>query len=192
MASLKGTQTEKNLLKAFAGESQARNRYGFAAKQAAKDGYMQIAEIFEVTAENERQHAKTFFEFLEGGVAEITAAYPAGALFPDTASHLRAAAAGEHEEWSLLYPESVRIAAEEGFAEVARKFELVAKVEKEHEERYLALLRNVEQGKVFTKDQPVRWICRKCGYVHEGATAPALCPLCKHPQAYMEIRAENY
>lgn len=191
MASLKGTRTEQNLLKAFAGESQARNRYDFAAKQAIKDGYNQIAEIFNLTAENEREHAKHFFNFLEGGPLEIMAAYPAG-LTADTASNLRAAAAGEREEWTVLYPEFAKVAREEGLEEVARKFDLVAKVEKEHEARYAALLLNVETGKVFKKDQPVRWICRKCGFMHEGTTALATCPLCKHPQSHMEIFAANY
>jgi len=191
MASLRGTHTEKNLLKAFAGESQARNRYGFAAKQAVKDGYMQIAAIFDETAENEREHAKNFFNFLEGGPLQITATYPAG-VTADTAANLRAAAAGEHEEWSDLYPEAARVAREEGFEEIARKFELVAKVEKEHEARFLALRKNIEAGTVFKRDQPVRWVCRKCGYVVESRQAPATCPLCKHPQAHIEIRAENY
>jgi len=191
MASLKGTQTEQNLLKAFAGESQARNRYGFAAKQAVKDGFMQIAEIFDLTAENEREHAKNFFNFLEGGPLEITATYPAG-VTADTAANLRAASGGEHEEWDDLYPESARIAHEEGFDEVARKFELVAEVEKEHERRFLTLLKNIEEGTVFKKAESVRWVCRKCGFVHEGPRAPAVCPLCKHAQSYQEIRAENY
>jgi rubrerythrin len=191
MASLKGTRTEQNLLKAFAGESQARNRYDFAAKQAVKDGFLQIAEIFNLTAENEREHAKNFFNFLEGGPLEIMAAYPAG-LTADTASNLRAAAAGEREEWTILYPEFAKIAREEGFEDVARKFDLVAKVEKEHETRYATLLQNVEMGKVFKKDQPVRWICRKCGFTHEGTTALATCPLCKHPQSHMEIYMANY
>jgi rubrerythrin len=191
MPSIKGTRTEKNLLAAFAGESQARNRYTFAASLARKEGLLQIAELFQETADNEREHAKRFFSFLEGGTAEITASYPAG-LNGSTADHLRAAAAGEHEEWSDLYPEFARIAKEEGFPQVATAFNLVARVEKEHEDRFLKLLANVENNQVFARTQPVRWKCRNCGYVHEGAEAPGKCPCCLHGREHFEIKAENY
>jgi len=192
MASLKGSKTEENLLKAFAGESQARNRYTFYAKAAQKDGYEQIAAIFLETAEHERQHAKRFFKHLEGGVVEITAAYPAGPLEGTTAEHLAAAAAGEHEEWSELYPGFADVAASEGFKDVATTFRMVAKAEMMHEERYRRLLDNVEKSTVFEKPDTVRWVCRKCGYVHEGPKAPKVCPTCTHPQSYFEVFAENY
>ena len=192
MASLKGSKTEENLLKAFAGESQARNRYTFYAKAAQKDGYEQIAAIFLETAEHERQHAKRFFKHLEGGVVEITAAYPAGPLEGTTAEHLAAAAAGEHEEWSELYPGFADVAASEGFKDVATTFRMVAKAETMHEERYRRLLDNVEKSTVFEKPDTVRWVCRKCGYVHEGPKAPKVCPTCMHPQSYFEVFAENY
>lgn len=191
MASLKGTQTEKNLLAAFAGESQARNRYTYAASVATKAGLLQIAEIFTETADNEKEHAKRFFKFLEGGAVEITAAYPAGVI-DDTAGNLKAAAAGENEEWTELYPAFAKTAQEEGFPEVAAAFTMIAAVEKEHEERYLKLLENVESGKVFKKDEPVRWKCRNCGYVHEGPEAPQKCPACVHPQKYFEVKAANF
>lgn len=191
MASLKGTQTEKNLLAAFAGESQARNRYTYAASVARKEGLLQISEIFTETAENEREHAKRFFKFLEGGMVEITAAYPAGVI-DDTAGNLKAAAAGENEEWTKLYPEFAKVAEEEGFPDVANTFNMIAKVEKEHEARYLKLLENIESGKVFQKDKPVQWKCRNCGYVHDGKEPPEKCPACLHPQAYFEVRAMNY
>jgi rubrerythrin len=191
MASLKGTKTEKNLLAAFAGESQARNRYTYAASVARKEGYLQISELFLETAENEKEHAKRFFKFLEGGMAEITAGYPAGVI-GTTEANLEAAAAGENEEWTKLYPEFARIAKEEGFPQVAVAFEMIARVEKEHEARYLKLLENLRQGKVFKKDEPVRWKCRNCGYVHDGPEAPEQCPACQHPQAYFEVKEENY
>jgi rubrerythrin len=191
MNSIKGTQTEKNLLKAFAGESQARNRYDFFAKQAIKEGLEQIAALFMETAENERSHAKQFFKFLEGGMVEITATYPAG-IIGTTLENLKAAADGENEEWTSLYPEFARIAEEEGFKEVAVKFRLIAKVEKAHEERYRKLYSNLEEGKVFERDGKVIWKCRVCGYLHEGKKPPLNCPLCQHPQAYFELMEENY
>jgi rubrerythrin len=192
MAGLKGSKTEQNLLKAFAGESQARNRYTFYAKAAQKDGYEQIAAIFLQTAEHERQHAKRFFKHLEGGVVEITAAYPAGPLEGTTAEHLAAAAAGEHEEWTDLYPAFADVAEAEGFKDVATSFRMVAKAEAMHEERYRRLLDNVEKSTVFEKPEKVRWVCRKCGFVHEGTKAPKVCPTCLHPQSYFEVFAENY
>jgi rubrerythrin len=191
MTSLKGTQTEKNLLKAFAGESQARNRYTFFAKQAVKDGYQQIAALFLETAENEGQHAKVFFKHLEGGPVEITATYPAGTI-GTTAENLLAAADGENEEWTDLYPAFADMAESEGLKDVARSFRQIAKVEEKHEARYRKLLDNIEKGLVFARPEPVKWICRKCGYVHEGPTALRVCPACDHPQAYQEIYAENF
>lgn len=191
MPSLKGTQTEKNLLTAFAGESQARNRYTYAAGVARKAGLLQIAELFTETAENEKEHAKVFFKFLEGGAVEITAAYPAGVI-GDTATNLAAAAAGEHEEWTEAYPKFAEVAKQEGFPEVAAAFTMIARVEKEHEARYRKLLENVQSGKVFKKDAPVRWKCRNCGFVHEGNEPPESCPACKHPRDYFEVKAENY
>lgn len=189
--SIKGTRTEKNLLKAFAGESQAKNRYEFFAKQAVKEGYEQIASIFLKTALEEQTHAKRFFKFLEGGMVEITASYPAGKI-GTTAENLKAAAEGENEEWTKLYPEFAEIAKEEGFNEVASAFKLIAKVESEHEKRYQKLLKNVEENMVFAKKEKVRWVCRKCGYVHEGEKAPETCPACLHPKAYFELFVENY
>lgn len=191
MTSIKGTKTEQNLLKAFAGESQAKNRYTFFAKQARKDGYEQIAGIFLETAEQEQSHAKRFFSFLEGGDIEITATYPAGKI-GTTAENLHASAMGENEEWTKLYPEFAAIAFEEGFKEVASAFKIIAKVEAHHEERYLKLLKNIEDGKVFKKDTKVKWKCRKCGYIHEGEKALDNCPACLHPQAYFEIMDSNY
>ena len=188
---MQGTKTEQNLLKAFAGESQARNRYDYFAKQARKEGYEQIAAIFEETAFNEMQHAKKFFRFLEGRTVEITATYPAGKI-GTTAENLKAAAMGENEEWTELYPEFARIAKEEGFPKVAAAFNLIAKVEKEHEARYLKLLKNIEEGKVFEKDEVVRWKCRNCGYIHEGKEAIDVCPACDHPQSHFEMMEENY
>jgi len=188
---MEGTRTEQNLLKAFAGESQARMRYDYFAKQAKKEGYEQIAAIFAETALNEQQHAKKFFRFLDGRDVEITATYPAGKI-GTTAENLKAAAMGENEEWTELYPEFARIAKEEGFPKVAAAFNLIAKVEKEHEERYLKLLKNVEEGKVFEKDGVVKWKCRNCGYVHEGTTALEVCPACDHPKAHFEVMEENY
>jgi rubrerythrin len=189
--SIKGTQTEKNLLKAFAGESQAKNRYEFAAKVAREEGYEQIAAIFMETASQEQTHAKQFFGFLEGGMLEITAAYPAGKT-KSTLDNLEAAAEGEHDEWSNLYPEFASIAEEEGFKEVATKFKAIAAVEKTHEERYRKLLENVMENKVFERDDKVFWYCRKCGYIHFGTKALKNCPACGHPQAYFELKAENY
>jgi rubrerythrin len=192
MSSVKGTRTEQNLLKAFAGESQARNRYEFAAKVAKKEGYEQIAAIFQETADQEQQHAKRFFKFLEGGEPlEITAMYPAGEI-ATTSENLKMAAAGEHEEWTELYPAFAEIAAEEGFKDVAAAFKMISKVEAEHEKRYLKLLENLEKGMVFRKDGETYWMCRNCGYIHVGASAPEKCPACLHPQAYFEVKKENY
>jgi rubrerythrin len=189
--SLKGTKTEQNLLKAFAGESQARNRYTYFASAAKKEGYEQIANIFTETAENEKEHAKIFFKHLEGGDVEITASYPAGAI-KDTKSNLEAAAAGENLEWTMLYSDFGRIAKEEGFPDVSRSFDQVAKVEKFHESRYRKLINNIANGEVFKKKASAKWHCINCGYVLEGAEAPTSCPACKHPQAYFEILAENF
>lgn len=191
MSSIKGTKTEKNLLKAFAGESQAKNRYTFFAKQAQKDGYEQIAELFMITAMQEEQHAKIFFRFLEGGPVEITATYPAG-MISTTAENLIAAANGENEEWTELYPEFARIAEEEGFPKIATAFKLISKIEAEHEARFLKLLRNVEENRVFEGDEAEEWVCRKCGYVHKGKKALENCPVCDHPKAYFERKACNY
>ncbi len=191
MASIKGTETEKNLLKSFAGESQARNRYQMFAKVAKKEGFEQIAATFEETAGQEQQHAKRFFKFLEGGDVEITAVYPAG-IVGHTAENLMAAACGEHEEWAEAYPEFAKIAREEGFPEIAIAFEMIATVEKEHEERYRRFLANLENGTVFDKDGEILWMCRNCGYIHKGKSAPQVCPACIHPQAYFEIKKENY
>ena len=191
MKNLQGTKTEQNLLKAFAGESQARMRYDYFAKQAKKDGLEQISSIFEETALNEKEHAKRFFRFLEGRPVEITATYPAGKI-GTTAENLKAAAMGENEEWTELYPEFAKIAEEEGFSEVASTFEFIAKVEEEHERRYLKLLKNLEEGKVFEKDGVIIWKCKNCGYIHEGTQAPDKCPACLHPKAYFEIKGENY
>ena len=189
--SLKGTKTEKNLLAAFAGESQAKNRYTYFASAARKEGFEQIANIFTETAENEKEHAKVFFKHLEGGNVEITAAYPAG-MIKDTKSNLEAAAAGENMEWTTLYQDSAKVAKEEGFPEVSRSFEQVAKVEKFHEARYRKLINNLASGEVFKKKSPVKWHCINCGYVTESAEAPHECPACKHPQSFYEVLAENY
>ncbi len=189
--SIIGTQTEKNLLKAFAGESQARNRYEFFAKIAKKEGYEQIAAIFQETADQEKEHAKRFFKFLEGGMTEITATYPAG-IIKSTVENLKAAAAGENEEWTELYPNFSDIAKEEGFPEVAAAFRMIAIVEKAHEERYLKLAKNIEEGTVFLKDGKVFWKCRNCGYIYESEKALELCPACQHPKAYMQQKEENY
>lgn len=191
MANLKGTKTEKNLLAAFAGESQARNRYTYFASVAKKEGYEQIAAIFLETADNEKEHAKRFFKYLQGGDVEITAVYPAG-IIGTTKENLEAAAAGEKLEWSKIYLDAEKIAREEGFEEIANQFKEIAEVEKEHEKRYRALLRNIQEGKVFKKDKVVKWHCRNCGYVYEGTEAPKECPACKHPQAFYEVLAENY
>lgn len=187
----KGSQTEKNLLAAFAGESQARNRYSFFANAAKKDGYEQISAIFEETADNEKEHAELFFKQLKGGMAEITAAYPAGVI-ASTAENLKAAADGEKYEWTMLYPNFGDTAEQEGFSAAAQTFRAVAKVEVYHERRYLKLLENVKQGKVFKKDAPVKWKCRNCGMVIEGSEAPVVCPVCGHPRSYFEVWTENY
>lgn len=191
MKSIKGSETEKNLLKAFSGESQARNRYTYFASVAKKDGYEQISALFLETAENEKEHAKVFFKYLEGGPVEITAKYPAGKI-GTTAENLLAAANGEKEEWSELYPDFEKTARKEGFKEIADSFKEIAEVEEKHEKRYRKLLDNVKNKKVFKKDKIVKWKCRNCGYVHEGKDAPDTCPACKHPQAYYEVLEENY
>lgn len=191
MKSIKGSKTEKNLLASFAGESQARNRYTYFASVAKKAGFEQIAAIFLDTADNEKEHAKRFFKFLEGGDVEIVAKYPAGVI-EDTAANLEAAANGEKLEWTVLYVDASKIAADEGFPEVSALFKEISEVEEQHEKRYRALLKNVKEGKVFKKDVSVKWYCRNCGYVHEGNEAPANCPACAHPQAYYEVFAENY
>lgn len=189
--SLKGTKTEQNLLKAFAGESQARNRYEFFASQAKKEGYEQIAAIFQETANQEKEHAKRFFKFLEGGMTEITASYPAGKI-GTTKENLKAAAEGENEEWTKLYPMFAEIAREEGFTEVSTAFKLIARVETEHERRYMKLLQNLSEDLVFMKKGKVWWKCMICGYVYEAENALEICPACQHPKAFMEIREENY
>jgi len=191
MKSLKGTKTEQNLLKSFAGESQARMRYDYFAKQAKKEGLEQISAIFSETALNEKEHAKRFFKFLEGGMVEITASYPAG-IIGTSMENLKAAAEGENEEWTELYPEFARIAEEEGFNDVAVAFRKIAEVEKAHEERYLKLYNNLDQGKVFEREGNIVWKCLNCGYLHEGEKAPDLCPACLHPKAYFEIKEVNY
>ncbi|HNT69206.1 MAG TPA: rubrerythrin family protein [Syntrophorhabdaceae bacterium] len=191
MKSVKGTKTEKHLLESFAGESQARNRYSYFSSQAKKEGYEQISWIFADTADNEKEHAKRFFKFLEGGDVEITASYPAGVI-GSTLDNLKAAAAGENLEHTVLYPEAARIADEEGFGEIATVFREISEVEEEHEKRYRSLIGNIENGRVFKRDAVVKWRCRNCGYVHEGREAPVECPACAHPQAYYELLAENY
>jgi len=191
MKSVKGTQTEKLLLANFAGESQARNRYTYFSSQAKKEGFEQISWIFADTADNEKEHAKRFFKFLEGGDLEITATYPAGVI-GNTMENLKEAASGENLEHTVLYPEAARIAEEEGFSEIAAVYRAISKVEAEHEKRYRALLRNIENNTVFKKEATVKWRCRNCGYVHEGPEAPDECPACAHPQAYYELLAENY
>jgi len=191
MKSLKGTKTEKNLLAAFAGESQARNRYTFFASKAKKEGYEQIAGIFQETADNEKEHAEVFFKHLQGGMTEITASYPAGKI-GTTEENLLAAAEGEKEEWGTLYPDFAKTAREEGFPKVAESFEEIGEVEEYHERRYRKLLDNVKKSKVFKKDKVVKWKCRNCGYVHEGKEAPDVCPACKHPQSYYEVWTEPY
>jgi len=189
--SVKGTKTEQNLLKAFAGESQARNRYTYSASTARKEGFEQIAIIFTETAENEKEHAKVFFNYLEGGDVEILASYAAGAV-RNTKVNLEAAADGEKFEWTKLYADFAWIAKEEGFPEIARSFEQIAKVERFHESRYRKLAANVANGEVFKKKSAVKWHCTNCGYVFEGTEAPKECPACKHPQSYYEVLAENY
>lgn len=189
--SIHGTRTEQNLLKAFAGESQARMRYNYFAKVARKEGYEVIGKFFDETADNEYQHAKQFFMFLEGGMVEITAAYPAG-IIGNTAQNLLAAADGEYEEWSELYPEFAKIADEEGFPKVAAKFRKIAEVEKHHEARYRALLQTVEAKECFKKAESQTWRCRECGYEHEGIEAPAICPICSHPQPFFELKCDKF
>jgi rubrerythrin len=189
--SIKGTRTEQNLLKSFAGESQARMRYTYFAKVAKQEGFDQISAVFLETADNEKEHAKIFFKYLEGGPVEITATYPAGVI-GTTAENLFAAAEGEHEEWSELYPAFADIAEQEGFKDVAASFRQIAKVETQHEKRYRKLLENVNGGTVFKKDGKVWWKCRNCGWVVEAAAAPAKCPACQHPQEYFELLCENY
>jgi len=191
MSSLKGTKTEKNLITAFAGESQARNRYTYFASKARKEGFVQIADAFEETANQEKEHAERFFKFLEGGDVEVQAAFPAGVI-GSTAENLKAAASGERYEWGNMYPEFAQVAREEGFDVIANVFEAVTVAEKQHEKRYLGLLANVEAGTVFKKDKKVLWRCRNCGYLHEGEEAPESCPACDHPQAHFELLAENW
>jgi len=189
--SIKGTQTEVNLLKSFAGESQARSRYTFFASTAKKEGYEQIAAVFTETAEQEKEHAKRFFKFLEGGAVEITAAYPAG-IIATTKENLAAAADGENEEWSELYPKFADVADKEGFPLIAVAFRMISKVEAEHEKRYRKLLANIENGQVFEKEEEIYWQCRNCGFVFKGKKAPEKCPACLHPQAYFEPMKNNY
>jgi len=191
MKSVKGTRTEKNLLAAFAGESQARNRYTFFASKAKKEGYEQIAAIFTETADNEKEHAKRFFKFLEGGDVEFTASFPAGVI-GSTVENLKAAADGENHEHTRLYPEFAQVAEEEGFAEIAAIFRLIARVETHHEKRYLKLLFNVENNMVFKREKSQQWKCRNCGYIHEGTEALSKCPSCDHPGAFFELMSENY
>ena len=191
MKSLKGTKTEKNLLIAFSGESQARNRYTFFASKAKKDGFVQISKIFEETAAQEKEHAERLFKFLEGGDVEITASFPAG-IIASTSDNLKSAAAGEDHEWQEMYPSYAKIAREEGFAEIADVMEHIAIAEKQHSARYKALRQNILDGKVFKKDGKVVWRCLNCGYIHEGDSAPEKCPACAHPQDYFEVLGENW
>jgi rubrerythrin len=188
---LKGSKTEKNLLAAFAGESQARNRYTYYASQAKKEGYVQISTIFEETANQEKEHAKREFKFLEGGEVEIQAAFPAGVI-GSTKKNLLAAAAGEHYETTEMYPEFAKVADEEGFSDIAKVFRSIAVAEKRHEDRYKALAKNIDDGTVFKRQQPARWVCRNCGYVHEGPEAPDVCPACAHKRDHFELEATNY
>jgi rubrerythrin len=191
MSNLKGTQTEKNLLTAFSGESQARNRYSYFASKAKKEGYVQISEIFTETANQEKEHAKRLFKFLEGGEVEITGSFPAGVI-GTTLENLKDAAAGEHYEQTEMYPEFAKTAREEGFDTIASVFEAIAVAEKQHEKRYVDLAANIEDGKVFKKDEEVTWRCRNCGYLHEGSEAPEVCPACDHPRAHFELLGENW
>jgi len=191
MVKLKGTRTEKNLMAAFAGESQARNRYTYFAGQAKKDGFVQIADIFLETADQEKEHAKRFFKFLEGGEVEIACAFPAGVIGV-TLANLKAAAAGEHHEHATLYPGFAKVAEEEGLKDVAAALRAISVAEKQHEKRYLDLAANIEAGRVFKRDTKVTWRCRNCGYLHVGASAPELCPACLHPQAHFELLGENW
>ncbi|MEE0948471.1 MAG: rubrerythrin family protein [Bacteroidales bacterium] len=189
--SIKGTRTEKNLLTSFAGESQARMRYTYFASTAKKEGYEQIAALFLETAEQEKEHAKRMFKWLEGGMVEITATYPAGVI-GTTAENLKAAAAGENEEWTADYPHFADVAQEEGFPAIAAMYRNIAIAEKAHEERYLALLKNIENDTVFKKEVETTWQCRNCGFVHTGTAAPKACPACLHPQSYFEVKSNNY
>lgn len=191
MVNIKGTETEKNLLAAFAGESQARNRYTFFASKAKKEGYEQIAAIFQETADNEKEHAEVFFKYLKGGDVKITAEYPAG-LIGSTEENLLAAAEGEKLEWGTLYPNFAKIAEKEIFPEIAKSFKEISEVEEYHEKRYRKLLQNVKKKQVFKREKVIKWKCRNCGYVHEGKEAPKVCPACKHPQSYYEMWCENY
>ena len=191
MKSLKGTKTEKNLLTAFAGESQARNRYTYFASKAKKQGYEQISAIFLETADNEKEHAERIFKFLEGGEVGVAASFPAGVI-GDTKDNLKAAASGENYEHTTMYPEFARIAEEEGFDEIAAVFRSIANAEKQHEKRYLGLMENIQKGRVFKREKSVKWKCRNCGYIHEGPEAPNECPACAHPQAYYELLGENW
>ncbi len=191
MKTLKGTRTEKNLLTAFAGESQARNRYTYFSSQARKEGYQQIMGVFLETAGNEKEHAERLFKFLEGGEVEIKASFPAGVI-GDSKENLKASAAGENYEYTKMYPEFADVAEEEGFQKIASVFRAIAVAEKQHEKRYLNLLENIEKGRVFKRESVVRWKCRNCGYIHEGTEAPEECPACAHPKAYFELLGENY
>ena len=191
MKSLKGTKTEKNLLTAFVGESQARNRYTYFASQARKEGYEQIAGIFLETADNEKEHAKRLFKFLEGGEVEIAASYPAGVI-GNTKENLISSAGGENFEHTKMYPGFAKVAEEEDFPKIANVFRAIAVAEKQHEKRYLALLENLKKGKVFKRERVVKWRCRNCGYIHEGTESPEKCPACAHPRAYFELLGENY
>ncbi len=188
---LKGSKTETNLMSAFAGESQARNRYTYFASAAKKEGFIQISEIFEETANQEKEHAKRLFKFMQGGEVKITASFPAGVIGCAT-ENLKAAAAGEHHEWSEMYPSFAKIAREEGFCEIADVFQAIAVAEKQHEKRYLDLANNIDTRKVFKKDKAIVWRCRNCGYLHSGIEAPVVCPACKHPQGHFEVLGENW
>ncbi|MFC1682681.1 rubrerythrin [Candidatus Zixiibacteriota bacterium] len=191
MVDLRGSRTEKNLLTAFAGESQARNRYSYFANKAKKEGYVQISHIFEETANQEKEHAKRLFKLLKGGEVEIQSSFPAG-MIATTAENLKGSAGGENYEWTEMYPGFAKVAEEEGFDEIAAVFRSIAVAEKQHEKRYLGLLKNVENGTVFKKNQPVVWRCRNCGYLHEGTEALEMCPACAHPQAHFEVLCENW
>jgi rubrerythrin len=191
MASIKGTETEKNLLKSFAGESQARNRYTYFASKAKKEGYVQISQIFEETANQEKEHAKRFFKFLEGDMVEVTATFPAGKI-GTTVENLTAAAGGEHEEWSELYPAFAATARKEGFDNIADVWDAISIAEKQHEKRYADLLANLKAGTVFKKDEKIAWRCLNCGYIHEGVEAPEVCPACAHPKSFFEVLGENW
>ena len=191
MANIKGTQTEKNLLTAFAGESQARNRYTYFASKAKKEGFVQISNVFQETADNEKEHAKILFKYLEGGEVEVSASFPAGVI-GITAENLKSSAAGENHEHTSMYPEFAKIAREEGFPQIADNFLAIAVAEKQHEKRYLGLLENIDNHTVFKKDQSIKWRCANCGNIHEGQAAPEICPACAHPQAHFEVLAENW